>query len=176
MENKINFEKITKEIKKEFNETFNRLTERVAAFDANRINIKPAENKWSAAQVARHLIKANSGLPAMLNGEKKDADRAPDEMVERIKSDFLNFGIKMEAPDFIVPEDKNFDQDELIEKLERVKSDIAKTIENTDLSQICSAFEFPVYGFLTGIEMLSFAVYHTQRHLKQLEKVAEKVK
>lgn len=168
--------KVDLEIKKEFGETFSRLIEIVSDFDADKINIKPSENEWSAAQVARHLIKANSGLPGMLNGEKKETDREPDEMIGRIKSDFLNFGIKMEAPDFIVPEDKNFDKNELIEKLEQIKSNITKTVEETDLSKTCLSFEFPVYGFLTGIEILSFAVYHTQRHLKQLEKVAEKIK
>ena len=160
-----------KEVLNEFNKTWKTLLEKVSTFDEENFNRKPSENKWSAAQVARHLIKSNSALPEMLNGETKETERESDEMIEQIKSDFLNFEIKMDAPDFIVPEDEIFGKKELVEQLEKVQSDILKTSENSDLSKTCLTFEFPGYGFLTGIEVLSFAVFHTRRHLHQLDKI-----
>ncbi len=112
----------------------------------------------------------------MLGGEVKETEREPDEKVEQIKGDFLNFEIKMDAPGFIVPEDEKFEKKEMIETLKNIKSNVIQTAEKSDLTKISLAFEFPVYGYLTGIELISFAVYHTQRHLHQLDKITDTFK
>lgn len=133
--------------------------------------MKPAENKWSAAQVARHLIKANSGFPQMVSGESETTDRNVSEKVDQIKRDFLNFDLPMESPDFIAPEDRIYEKEKLLNSLEIVKSEIGKTVETTDMTKTFKTFELPVYGYLTGAETLAFVLYHTQRHIHQLEKL-----
>lgn len=164
------------EILKEFNETWTDLLEKVSVFDEDEINRKPAPNKWSAAQVAQHLIKANSNFPKMVSGETEETSRKIDEKVAQIKGDLLNFDLQFNAADFLVPEDQIYERDELIESLENIKSEIDKTIKNIDLTRTSKAFEFPVYGYLTGLETLAFIVYHTQRHLHQLDKISSEIK
>lgn len=164
------------EILKEFNETWVDLLEKVSAFDEDEINRKPAPNKWSAAQVARHLIKANSGFPKMVSGETEEASRKIDEKITQIKDDFLNLDLPMNAADFLVPEEKIYEKKRLIESLKTIKSDIDEILGNTDLTKISKTFEFPVYGYLTGLETLAFIVYHTQRHIHQLDKLSSEIK
>lgn len=74
-----------------------------------------------------------------------------------------------------MPEDRIYEKEKLVNSLEAIKSEIAKAIETTDMTQTFKTFEFPVYGYLTGAETLAFVVYHTQRHIHQLKKVAEVV-
>ena len=100
--------------------------------------------------------------------------REPDEMIDKIKADFLNFEKEMKSPDFIVPEDEVYNKKELIDSLEKIKTEISKTAQNSDLTKICLSFEFPVLGHLTGLETLSFVIYHTQRHVHQLKKIINK--
>lgn len=164
------------EISDEINETRATLSGKVSSFSENEFNRKPSPEKWSAGQVARHLIKANSNVSEWLNGETKPTSRAADEKVEQIKSDFLDLDIKMDAADFLVPEDESFDKKESLEKLEQIKSSFIQTAENSDLTETALAVEFSGYGYLTKIEMLAFAAYQTQRHLRQFDKLTNEIK
>jgi DinB superfamily len=165
----------TKELQAEFGKTFDELINLVSSFSKEKINVKPAENNWSAAQVARHLIKASSGFPQMVSGESEATDRNESGKIDQIRGDLLNFDVSLQSPDFIVPEEQIYEKETLVNSLEAIKSEIAKTIETTDLTKTFKTFEFPVYGYLTGAETLAFVIYHTQRHIYQLKKVAEGV-
>lgn len=163
------------EVKTEFEQVFDQVNKLVSGVDADKINVKPSENKWSAAQVARHLIKANSGFPTLISGAGEETNREPDAMIERIRRDFADFGIKMEAADFLVPEEQVYEKDRLLKTLETIKSDISRAVENADMTKTYKKIEFPVYGYLTGLETLAFIVYHTKRHVHQLNKLYETI-
>ncbi len=81
----------TEQIHTEFNETFTQLLETLAVFGIENFNAKPAPDKWSAGQVARHLIKANSGFAKVVNGTSAAAERAPDAAVEKNQKRFSEF-------------------------------------------------------------------------------------
>ena len=163
----------TKEIQTEFDATFTELLNLLSSFDQEQFNIKPSDEKWSAGQVAGHLIKATSGFPRLLNGKTAMTERRPDEMIEKIRADFSNFERKMTAPDFLVPEEKVYEREELLEKLKKIKSETNEAVQTADLTKTCLAFELPVYGFLTGLELLSFVTAHIERHNFQLKRIYE---
>ncbi len=79
----------------------------------------------------------------------------------------------MTAPDFIVPEDKIYEREDLLISLDEIKSKINEAVQTADLTKTCLAFELPVYGFLTSLELLSFVTAHTQRHNFQLKGIYE---
>jgi hypothetical protein len=143
----------------------------VASFDERQINERPFEGSWTPGQVAQHIVMANSGFGEVLNGPVGATDRAPDEQVEKIKNDFLDFSLKMEAPDFIVPYNKEYSKDNLLHALEKMKASVSKAVSDLDLTQTCLAFELPVYGRLTRLEAIYFVIYHTQRHAHQLKRI-----
>src|SRR5579859_2252379 len=72
-------------------------------YDENTINIVPFEGSWSGGQVAEHILKSASGILAALEGATKPADRDPEQNVGQLRGIFLNFGIKMKSPGFIIP-------------------------------------------------------------------------
>ena len=162
------------EVRAEFDATFTEFLNLLSSFDQEQVNSKPSDEKWSAGQVAGHLIKATSGFARMLNGETAETERRPDEMIEKIRADFSNFERKMTAPDFLAPEEKVYEREDLLKSLNKIKSETNEAIQIADLTKTCLAFELAVYGFLTGLELLAFVSSHTQRHNFQLRRILEK--
>lgn len=167
MENKL--------IANQANEALTGLIDTLAAFKDEQINKVPFEGSWTAGQLAQHMVMANSGFADVLNGPVKDTERNADEMVPKIKGDFLNFNITMTSPDFLKPEVKEYNKDELLSALKNIRKNVADSTEKLDLTKTCLAFELPVYGHLTRFEAVSFVVYHTQRHIRQLKNIYNKI-
>lgn len=147
--------------------------EQLSLIDTNQLNTVPYAGSWTAGQLAQHMRMANSGFVEVINGPVKDTERAADAQVAGIRETFLNFGLKMDAPDFVVPEMREYKKDSLVNGLEKVKQDVVKAIEELDLDKTCIAFELPVYGYLTRLEAITFIIYHTQRHAQQLSRIRE---
>jgi hypothetical protein len=164
-----------KEIAQAANEKLTGLIQLVADFKQEQINVIPFEGSWTAGQLAQHMVMANAGFAEILKGPVKDTERAPDEIVPKIKGDFLNFNIKMTTPDFIRPEAKNYKKDELVSALKHIKESVAEAAGSLDMTKTCMAFELPVYGYLTRLEAVSFITYHTQRHIHQLKNIYNKL-
>jgi uncharacterized damage-inducible protein DinB len=162
-------------LRNELESTANELLQLLSSFDQEQINVVPFEGSWTAGQLARHVIKSQAGFAEIMNGPVKDSDRKPDEKAEKIKADFLNFNIKMKSPDFIVPENKTYNKEALLQSLETLKAKITEEMETKDLTQTCLAFELPMLGHLTRLEAVYFVIYHTQRHIHQLKNILRKI-
>jgi hypothetical protein len=152
-------------------QTFTTLIETVSSFDEEQLNDIPFKGSWSGGQVVQHLILANSGFIEVMQGPVKEPEREPDQLVGRIKKDFLNFDVKMESPEFILPLPISYSKSRQLGTLENIKSGLLHLIETMDLDQVCLAFELPEYGFLTRFEAVYFVNYHTQRHTRQLKNI-----
>lgn len=153
--------------------TLNELIYVLSSFTRQEMNSIPFENSWTAGQVGEHLRQSYAGLPSLLLQQTKPTDRAPDERIQGIKNIFLDFSIKMTSPAFIIPPAKDYDKDTLIQSLVSLKEEIVHAASTADLAKTCTLFEFPVIGYLTGLEIVHFIIYHTQRHLHQLKNIYE---
>lgn len=165
----------TKEIHEKIDSTLTELIDLVSSFNQEQINRVPFEGSWTAGQLAKHMILSNSGFIQLLNGPVKDTEKAPDQMVERIKNDFLNFNIKMKSPEFVVPPGKPYELEYLLHSLEDTKPKLLEAIDTLDLTKTCIAFQLPGGGFLTRLEAIHFVLYHTQRHIHQLKNIRQKI-
>ena len=116
-------------------------------------------------QASVNLILANSGFIGVMQGPVKDTERRPDQQVEQIKKNFLNFGVKMQSPDFILPLRISYNRQRQLGSLENIRNGLINLIKT------CRAFELPGYGFLTRHEAVCFVNYHTQRHIYQLRNI-----
>ena len=176
METKIVFKTIKKEeISAEINKTITDLLQLLTLFGEEQINVIPFEGSWTAGQLAKHVLMSNLGFIEIINGTFKETQRQPDEMVQKIKTDFLDFSTKGQSADNLKPPLIDYSKNELHISLETLKEKINKVIETSDLTKTCTAFELPVYGFLTRWEALHFILYHTQRHIHQLKNIFKKL-
>ncbi|MFL9843851.1 DinB family protein [Flavobacterium rhizosphaerae] len=139
------------------------------------INTIPFEGSWTAAQVARHLIKAATDMPALFIKYAPETDRQPDENVAEIKSILLDFDRKMVSPDGIVPEEKYYTIEELITDTDKIRQENLEALKTAQLNQVPTLQDWnPLNGY-TKLELLHFVLYHTQRHNRQINKIIEKV-
>lgn len=152
--------------------TFNGLIDILSTFNQQEINTVPFEGSWTPGQVADHMIKSDGGFLELLNGPVEVTQRKPDEGVEGIRARFLDFSTKMQSPDFVIPENKNFVKASLLSTLENIKVGTIKAIKELDLTKTCTGFELPFAGKLTRLEAVYFVIYHTQRNTHQLKKIS----
>jgi hypothetical protein len=158
-------------LKQQLQQTPDTLTGIIAAFNNHTFNQSTEVSGWTAGQVTDHLIKA-CDIATVLEGNVKSADRDPDALSAGIANAFLDFSIKMNSPDFILPGNGPFDPQQSIQTLTNIWQTLRLKAEQLDLSALCLDFEMPVNGALTRQEWLSFVVVHTQRHIHQLRKIA----
>lgn len=162
------------EISKEFKNTSTELTQLLSSLTQEQLNAVPFEASWTAAQLGEHLHKSY-GVVELLYGSVKSTERDPAEKVKSIKDALLDFDNKMISPDFIVPENKEYDKNTLISSLKESINKITHGAETLKLEETCTAFSLPGLGEMTRIEWIYFVTYHTQRHVRQLKNIAEKL-
>lgn len=162
-------------ILKTLNDTFSELEKAIQRFDETTFNQKPPHGNWSPAMVAQHLVLAGTGSDKVLLGNTKPTEGAADGKVAELKNIFLNFDAKFTAPKFIEPADQIYEKQVLLAELNAIGKSLIEIIPDLDLSLTCMDFEMPFLGFLTRLELVSFLIYHTQRHTHQLEIMAKTV-
>lgn len=155
----------------EIRETFDELINEFSLIPDRAINIVPFEGSWTAGQLAEHILKSISGLPELLTEESESPDRPPDQNVEKLRSIFLNYSTKMQAPVFVRPSVGPHIKNILIQGFLKMKSGLIKSALELDLTGLCKGFEFPTMGYFTRMEWLTFSVVHTRRHLEQLKQI-----
>ena len=139
------------------------------SFDNESINSLPFAGSWTPAQVGEHLRKSEVRMDKVFLSDSKPSDRQPDEKVAGLKEIFLNFTIKMKSPDFIEPEQKIYDKEELLAALIEIKAKIIEAVNSNDLTQIPPLPDGNPFKEYTKLELVHFMAYHAQRHNHQLK-------
>jgi len=157
------------ELRPEIDSTLSELIRVVSGIDNDRFNIAKDDHSWTAGQVVQHLVLSMSAFVNLLKGPTKETTRNPEQHVETLKAIFLNFSKKLKSPEFIVPERKDYNKEDQLRTLQKLKEEVGNIIDAGDLDKTCTAFGFPTIGNLTRKEALSFILFHTQRHIQQLK-------
>ena len=153
----------------ETDQTFNELISLLSSFEPKQFNTIPFEGSWSAGQLAQHVILSAGGFVLLLNGPMKDSERDPEENIPNLRAMFLDFSTRMQSPQEIVPEEKEYDQEQLTTTLNGIQASFLDAIEKADITKTCTAFEIPKSGYMTVAEAIVFNIVHTQRHIHQLK-------
>jgi len=157
----------------EVNDTLTLLESVVEKFDTTTFNQVPFADSWTPAQVVQHLILCNNGLGYVLQNDCQPTERAVDELIPGLRTDFLNFSIKMNAPEQVVPLAADYEQSILLGQLKSIKNEVLTAINHIDLTETCLAFKVPGAGLFTQYEVVYFIVFHTQRHIHQLQQMLQ---
>lgn len=163
----------TKELFTSLDETTSELIQLASSKNEVLLNTVPFAGSWTAAQLIIHVTKSNKAIAQGLKMQGKPADRNPEEGVPHLKKMFLDFEVKYQSPDFIIPEEGNYNKQELIDALIKSIQRLQQTRIETDLTEIIN---LPAFGDVTKLELLHFVLYHTQRHIHQLKKIFTSLK
>ncbi|WP_236979166.1 DinB family protein [Membranihabitans maritimus] len=151
----------------EFHKTTATLLQLLLSLSEEQLNFQP-KNGWSAGQFGEHLCKSYAFVET-LEGKTKKTERPIDQKMEPIKILFSDTSIQMEAPSAILPSSGKIVKNDLIQCLKDRIEQIKQVIQTKDLSLTCTDFSIPEYGEFTRFEWIWFNIYHTQRHIYQLE-------
>jgi uncharacterized damage-inducible protein DinB len=144
-----------------------------ASLDESEINSVPFKDSWTAGQLMRHITKSTNGMANALGTKYALAARSSDERVPELKKIFLDSSKKFESPEFVVPENETYDKEATIRELEASVRELKENAEKSNLDELTD--KLPL-GPITKLEILHFVVYHTTRHLDQLEKICDALK
>ncbi len=139
------------------------------SFSEQQINSRPTATSWTPGQVIQHIVKANNSSFLMAPG--LELDRPVDQMIPELESTFLNFDIKMSSPDFLLPENTAVSKQESITAVQNAFKALSEQLPAARLDQI---LKWP-FGFITKWELANFIIYHSKRHLHQLEQLKKQL-
>ncbi|TDO99278.1 DinB family protein [Flavobacterium sp. 245] len=158
-------------VQKNIVETFKKLNEVFSSFSEEELNQIPYQGSWTAGQTAQHIILACSGFPQLFEGKTQKTIRKYDDNVLQLDALFLDFTTKMNAPDFLIPEKKQYSKNSLTLSLIKIEAELLESAENYDLTLTCLDFNVPGFENFTIFEWIHFALVHTQRHTYQLNSI-----
>lgn len=147
------------------------LLQTIKTFETDQFNTVPFPGSWTAGQVSEHILLSASGGVKILNSGGQTTARDPQEKVGPLRDLFLNFDIKMTSPDFIKPSNIPQDKEKILQSVEDTFEPMINLAKKQDLSLTYTDFEMPQFGMLTRLEWLSFILFHTRRHIRQLQNI-----
>jgi hypothetical protein len=160
----------------EFNETTHDLLATLSQFTQEAFNKIPFKGSWTAGQVAEHLYKSESNIVKALNGNSETTDRDPYKHIEVIQKVFLDYTIKLQSPEFIIPSDEPKNKNQFVRYFEDTRKELKILLNTLDLDKTFTDFSFPQLGHLTGWECICFVVCHSKRHIRQMKNIAHRLK
>ncbi len=135
----------------DWQQTTDRLTALIASFTAEWFNQPPAENKWSAAQLAEHLLKVDFSTCQALKSETVPTNRPPDEKIALIRN-AMESDTKRMAPEMVKPSDNFHEPQQIAVQLEKQREQVKNLINELDLSEACKVYKHPSLGTMTRLE------------------------
>jgi hypothetical protein len=157
-----------KELLNQLEEVNAQLFDILSSLDEQQLNITPANDSWSAAQVGEHVFKSDEWMLRTLYGPTKKTERPADAGVPDLKKQFLDFNTKLKSPTEIVPAYDIYDKKTVLSKLKETRKRINEAIVTLDLNATC--FD-PVFQEVTRLEIIHFVIYHSRRHVHQLQQI-----
>lgn len=160
------------EVHSDFKQSTRQLLNTISNFPEEYFNTQPEEGKWTAGQIAEHLIKVETGTLRLFTGDTVACDRDPEEKISTVKKRMLNYNSKMKAYGPIIPDGNPKGKDRVLEKLQDIRQRLIGLVEIKDLTELVKGFEHPFFGFMTRVEWIYFNICHSRRHLQQIEQLA----
>lgn len=148
-------------------------TDLMSTVEEDKINMVPYEGSWTAPQLLRHVSKSISGMAKAMHMDAKLTERNPGERIEELKTVFLDFSKKLKSPEFIIPEEGTYEKQFTIDDLNRSFNQFKDNANNVNVNELVEGLPL---GPITKLEIIYFTLFHTQRHLHQMEKICSALK
>jgi hypothetical protein len=162
---------MAKEIINELSAALDNTVALLESFTEEEMNKVPFKDSWTAAQVGRHIYKSLEGTDKLFSAPSEPANRPADQQAAQFKEMMGDMDNKMQSPEFIAPEDKAYDKQQLIQSLKDVKKTAIDASANNELENVPPLEDgHPLKG-TTKLELVYFMAYHTQRHNHQIAKI-----
>lgn len=144
------------------------LLQLMSSLSDDDVNTIPYEGSWTPAQLLRHVSKSTAAIAGAMKRKSEPVERNPGERIEQLRKTFLDFTRKLNAPDFIIPEEGPYEKQASINELRQSFQSLKEGVDHANLDELVKGLPM---GEVTKLELLHFVLYHTQRHLHQMKKI-----
>ncbi|WP_298732795.1 DinB family protein [uncultured Chitinophaga sp.] len=131
------------------------------------------QTAWCIMDCAEHVLIYEQQVVKVLQGTSSPVkDRAPNSKVNDISHSFLEFDKRLQVqgdPDTLQGGFKNIA--DFSKAFRQNREEIKAVLQQEPIDQVCNDMEHPVFGFLTRIEWAYYLIYHTERHLQQINRI-----
>ena len=160
------------------------LLEAAATIPADRFAERPEPERWSAAELLEHLARVESGCARVI-AKRASTARASGVGAEQEESSMLGAldgrrvtdrSRKLTAPDIVAPVG-GFTRDAALDALAKSRAEFKRAIADADglaLGEV--RHQHVVLGEIDLYQWILFVGQHEQRHLPQLEEIAEQLR
>ncbi len=138
---------------------------------------KPAPDVWCAAEIADHLHQTDRAIIRLLEAPDGPlTDRDPAGKEQEINTRFSDMGKKYQAFGTLIPSGPHPEKSSLFPRMEEDKALLIGLMESRNPFTVCTVFEHRAFGFMTRIEWILFLAEHNRRHIRQLQRLAARIK
>lgn len=160
------------------------LLEAAATIPADRFAERPEPERWSAAELLEHLARVESGCARVI-AKRASAARESGVAAEQEESSMLGAldgrrvtdrSRKLTAPDIVAPVG-GLTRDAALDALAKSRAEFKRAIADADglaLGEV--RHQHVVLGEIDLYQWILFVGQHEQRHLPQLEEIAEQLR
>ncbi len=133
---------------------------------------RPAEDKWSMAELVEHIILVDSSI---LKGIHKFGTTPSTEpivsklILEKIVDRVADRSRKIPAPKYFIPKGMFATKAEAVAGFKKHRVSIDEFIQTTELPLKLIGFPHQIFGVLNGVDWLVFMAGHCERHRLQME-------
>jgi len=160
------------ELLRAIEEEFYNLEKFYTQLPADKINTASEKNSWSASQLLNHVTKSTAGIAKAMQASPNPVNRIPGARIDELKKIFLDFSTKMQSPEMIVPDDGPYEKQNTLNEL---NNSFRRLKENAASADLTDKVEGLPFGDVTKLELLHFILYHTQRHVHQMQVICDMV-
>lgn len=151
----------------------NELFNEIASLSDQQLNLKYSEEKWSVAQVIRHIIFADETIFAALKkAVQEDSERVPEKNLNFV----LDRNKKVKSP-FPEPTIEFISKEDLMKMASQERMPfldfINEMIGQGDIEG--KSMIHPVFGAISIKQMMEFVYLHEKRHIAQIKAMKENI-
>ena len=134
--------------------------------------VRPADNKWSMAELVEHIILVDASI---LKGIKKVGATPSKEaivsslLIDNIVNKVTNRSRKIDAPKYFIPKGIFTNKTAAIDGFSEHRATIEAFLNTTELPLKFIGFPHPIFGMLNGLDWFVFMAGHCERHRLQME-------
>lgn len=145
----------------------------VALFNEDTLNMLPPSG-WTAGQVLEHVLLVESWINRMLvkNGGAAEAGRLPDKKQAMISAALVNDETRYQSPEPFLPSEKPQNKKLLLKALLAERQKLATFISSLTPEEAAVVYKHSQMGYLSKYEWAHFIAEHSNRHTRQLQKIA----
>jgi hypothetical protein len=139
---------------------------------AEKLQRKNEQTAWSIMDCAEHMLISEQAVVKTIQGDAIPVeDRAVNSKVADISHAFMDFDRRLRVtgePDTLKGYDNIAD---FSEAFRQNRETLKATLEKEPVEWLCKGMEHPIFGFMTRIEWVYYLIYHTERHLQQINRI-----